>query len=273
MSILSEFYGFCARCGSRLADGHLLPRKTIVITFIAQSLIVQLGNAKFFGGLSNVEVSKKYPSLVTPSGFAFAIWGLIYVWETIAVAHCYLTLRPSRSLEIAGIWFVMANIFQLLWALVFSRELLKVSSIFITAIAFCLCICLENLDNPHTIERYLIVLPISLHAGWVTAASLVNINLTFVQMNASSEIQLTVAFASVYLGLGAAFIFAAFRHNAIFALSLAWAFFAIYKELPASKALPQLDSTTRSAFRLTCICAAGLCLHLALTTIAFSFLQ
>ena len=34
------------------------------------------------------ELSDKYPLWITPAGFTFAIWGVIYLWLAVMVVFC-----------------------------------------------------------------------------------------------------------------------------------------------------------------------------------------
>ena len=44
--------------------------------------------ARALGAQTNTVVSKAYPTLVTPAGWAFSIWGIIYTLEGVRAACC-----------------------------------------------------------------------------------------------------------------------------------------------------------------------------------------
>ena len=53
-------------------------------------------------GSSNSEISAKYPTLVTPSGWAFSIWGIIFlsegasvVWQLFTPVNVQIELEPA----------------------------------------------------------------------------------------------------------------------------------------------------------------------------------
>ena len=82
----------------RLADERIHHSMTVasaalfVGSFCLQTLLVFAGNSRFFGRLkegsgwrTNVEMSVLYTSLVTPAGWAFAIWGIIYMLSLIHI--------------------------------------------------------------------------------------------------------------------------------------------------------------------------------------------
>lgn len=61
-----------------------------------------LSNALPINGQTMPEISAKYPSLFTPAGFTFSIWGVIYVALLLFVI--YQALPSQRNNEtIAGI--------------------------------------------------------------------------------------------------------------------------------------------------------------------------
>ena len=56
--------------------------KTLLIVdflaFGAMIFINFLGASGFFNGMSQAAISDHYPTLITPAGFTFSIWGIIY---------------------------------------------------------------------------------------------------------------------------------------------------------------------------------------------------
>ena len=50
-----------------------------VIFLVVTILMNYLSNTGIFNGETMASISAKYPSLFTPAGYAFSIWGLIYL--------------------------------------------------------------------------------------------------------------------------------------------------------------------------------------------------
>eukprot|EP00438_Fugacium_kawagutii_P035466 Skav216647 [mRNA] locus=scaffold1255:244088:244471:+ [translate_table: standard] len=51
-------------------------------------------------GATNQELSEKYQILITPAGYAFAIWGAIFTWEGVfAVAQMFPSLGASPVVD------------------------------------------------------------------------------------------------------------------------------------------------------------------------------
>ncbi|MGB5257057.1 MAG: hypothetical protein WBN44_07355, partial [Woeseiaceae bacterium] len=50
-----------------------------IVAFSIVIIVNYLSNALPINGQSMAEISAKYPSLFTPAGFTFSIWGIIYL--------------------------------------------------------------------------------------------------------------------------------------------------------------------------------------------------
>ena len=76
-------------------------------------------------GATNEELSEKYQSLVTPAGYAFAIWGAIFTWEGIfAVAQMFPSFSTSPVVDTVTPWWIFACCCQVAWALFFAQDLI-----------------------------------------------------------------------------------------------------------------------------------------------------
>ena len=81
----------------------------------------QLGAA--IGAKSNVEISEKYPSLVTPAGWAFAIWGPIFTLEACFTVWQALALAGAEPAFVAASPYWCAGCaLQAVWTLAFAFE-------------------------------------------------------------------------------------------------------------------------------------------------------
>lgn len=141
--------------------------------------------------MAKMSPGKQGRTLLPPAGWAFAIWGPIFLGELVMVG-AQLTLEESS--EIAPIIrkvtgpYVAAQIFQTLWTTSFRPKYNQgvykyVSAVNLSGIAYALSFCHEaySMSNiNYTLGQYLLYfLPLSLHFGWTTAAALVNWNSMF----------------------------------------------------------------------------------------------
>ncbi len=100
-----------------------------IIAFILTVAINGLaGSTTFIGGQNTAAVSDKYPTLITPAGYVFAIWGIIYLLLGIFVVYQALPReRGSDYVSKIGWLFVLSSIVNIAWIFVWQYEYLAVS--------------------------------------------------------------------------------------------------------------------------------------------------
>lgn len=156
---------------------------------------------------SNAAISAKYQTLVTPAGWAFAIWGIIFTLQLIwAVTQLFPSFRASPLVVDGVSWYYIAVCgAQIAWTICFSFELIVLSLVAMLAILFFLVKIVGSqykLDGDVSIQDFfLLKLPFEIHCGWITAASIVNISLVLVKWNASATIQFIFAILSLIVVL------------------------------------------------------------------------
>lgn len=122
---------------------------------------------------------------MAPAGWAFAIWGPIFVGELIFVISQFFAKSSSLNTVITGLSvpFTLAQLFQSLWCASFRPKYKNGPSKWISA--FMLGGTAYSMSKAHavfanksfTFLQYAFhFLPMTLHFGWTTAATLVNIN-------------------------------------------------------------------------------------------------
>lgn len=201
-----------------------------IVAYIINAVVV--GSSQFgWLGATNEEISDDNLTFVTPAGWAFSIWGVIFLFELIFVV--WGALPSNRGMRIiddgVGCWFAIANVVQAAWSLTFAQELLIVSAVLLCAIAFSLgmaVVCLSKFKRAQTIQClsvafWTVHFPIGLHAGWVLAASLVNINVALELDDLSSQ---TAALILTIVGASFGASFAALLfYDQVYLLAVAWA--------------------------------------------------
>uniref|UniRef100_A0A7S0AJR6 Uncharacterized protein n=1 Tax=Minutocellus polymorphus TaxID=265543 RepID=A0A7S0AJR6_9STRA len=120
-------------------------------------------------------------SLVSPSGWAFAIWGPIYLGEAAFVGGQFLSDALAGVLPQVAPAFIAANIMQSLWCASFRpsysegwKKYVSVGCLAGTALSLLQINAFAGSAEAASLGWYF--LPLSLHAGWTTAATLVNLN-------------------------------------------------------------------------------------------------
>lgn len=154
------------------------------------------------------DISDKYATLLTPAGYAFSIWSLVYVLLIVFVVYqARDVIHPRKDNDLPqkiGPWFVVANICNGVWTYIFVSEAVGLSVVVLLILTGSLYMVLRRLkiavDNPQLKTIACVWWPLMLYTGWVTVATVVNI----ASWLESIQITLTALFANmVLIGLGA----------------------------------------------------------------------
>ena len=174
-------------------------------------------------------------TMVAPAGWAFAIWGPIFLGELVfCVSH---TLVPEAApvtavLKRASGGFMTSQIMQTLWTAAF-RPKYKGKSAFVSAgLLSGIALSLSRAHSAFSSDTasyssgqyWLYFLPMTLHFGWTTAACLVNWNGSLAGYKGASPQTLAIAghlsvVAATALGVGVTLS----RKAPVFGLVIAWA--------------------------------------------------
>lgn len=203
--------------------------------YVANNLVTYLSVAGFFG-LTNMEQSQKYQTLVTPAAWSFRIWGLIFLWEGLfAMAQLFPTFRGSKVVMQISPWWWAACCCQISWAVAFAQDQVTTSVAFLLGILACLLGISWSTDGlPLTIgEYFLLRAPLSLQLGWIIVASAINISVQADSVKSPQGTLLALAIISdaVVLVVTTIFTFAVRSPDAVIGFVAAWAFAGIHSEL------------------------------------------
>jgi hypothetical protein len=197
-------------------------------------LLNVLSNALPINGQTMPEISAKYPSLFTPAGFTFSIWGVIYLSLLIFVVWQALPAQRSDSKVAAVSKYFQVNCFaNALWIVVWHYDLLALSLLLMFVILVTLILIYRSLiaaiDTASMVEHVAVHLPFSLYTAWITVATIANISVLQTGNgwdNMGMEaVQWTFVKLAVAGAIGATMIL---KYRDIpFALVIAWATYGI----------------------------------------------
>lgn len=188
---------------------------------------------------SNSDISAKYQTLVTPAGYAFAIWGIIFTSELVwAVAQMFPAYR-ARDVVTNGVgWnYVYTCMAQIAWTVAFTSEHIALSLIAMVSILIPLVMILTKTSQTpsESVGLYwLLKFPFEIHAAWIMAATLVNTNVLLVALELAPSIQVVAAWCSLGVVASASFYYT-YKQKWVVPSVLAWASFAIKHELSMPK--------------------------------------
>jgi hypothetical protein len=187
-------------------------------------------------GATNTELSKKYQTLLTPSGWAFAIWGPIFIWEGVfAVTQMLPAFRSLASVQSVAPWWWAACAVQVSWSFVFAQDIVTGATLLMLSILICLVglVVFGDRKRGSTAEYWLIRAPFALQLGWIIVASELSLNVQADSMKASPATLLMLAILSLVflLCLVTVATIAAPLPNPIVCFVGFWACMGIYAEL------------------------------------------
>lgn len=180
------------------------------------------------------EISAKYPSLFTPAGFTFSIWGVIYLALLIFVVYQAMPSQRDNP-TLAGISrpFQISCLGNGSWILAWHYDFLNLSLLIMLVLLAMLIriyrVLLSEVGRASIAQHLALHLPFSLYTGWITVATIANfsavqtgngwddIGLTSVSWTLLKLATAGAIGATVILRFG----------DAIFVLVVAWAAYGI----------------------------------------------
>ncbi len=197
-------------------------------------LLNALSNALPINDQTMPEISAKYPSLFTPAGFTFSIWGLIYLSLLVFVIYQALPAqRDNARIARIGPYFKVNCLANALWIVVWHYDLLALSLLVMFIILATLVLIygtlIEQLKSSSLLEHVTLHLPFSLYTGWITVATIANVSVlqTHYGWDASGLSAEQWTFLKLALA-GAIGALAVLRfRDPVFVLVIAWAAYGI----------------------------------------------
>lgn len=208
------------------------------IAFICVIIMNYLSNTGLLNNTTIGEVSKQYQTLFTPAGYAFSIWGIIYLLLAGFVFYqgrsLFVAVRNDDFLLSTGWWFVISCIANCLWIVAWIYDYTILSSIFIFLLLFSLIkIVIKNkmelFDAPFSVIVFL-WWPFVIYSGWVTVASIANVSAVLVKHNWNGFGVSPTIWTILLIGIATIInlVVTWKRNMREFALVAAWALIAIY---------------------------------------------
>lgn len=179
-----------------------------ILAFVFTITLNGLANGVPLGGQTTGELSDKYPSLFTPAGYVFSIWGLIYltlsifiVWQALPQQRNNATLTAIRapflvSCAANGAWILAWHYDQLILSLLLMITLLcALIQIYRTL----------NIEQPNSLatERWILHLPFSIYLGWISVAIIANVSAFQIDQGWDNTIFSATSWTLLKIGLAA----------------------------------------------------------------------
>jgi len=239
-------------------------RFSVLLCALAMPLVAWLSERGAFGP-DNGTLSDRYPTLIVAAGYAFAIWGPIFLLDVVFGFWQAFLAGPRdgpllrRVAPVAGIGFALTAS----WMIVFPMQLFWIALAVIWLALACLLYCADILARERLRSTGMIgaaLLPLSLHAGWLGLAAFLNLAQVVVAYRLLSTSDML--WWSLLLLAGAVLLLLAcnrrMRGNLAFGFAGIWGLVGVYVKQSGS------DRAGAATVAMVAAVAAGLLLAQAL---------
>jgi hypothetical protein len=180
-------------------------------------------------GTDTAEISAKYPTLVTPAGYAFSIWSLIYVGLIAFSIYQLLQANLARFRAVRS-FYIFSCALNCAWLYFWHRDQIIICFVIILALAATLVLISRQLRDSESLrDTWFAKEPFGLYFGWVTAAAFVNfaIMLKFLRVDLSPTAGTFMAVSLILLVAAIAILVRYKLKTSLYPLAVAWALTAI----------------------------------------------
>lgn len=224
----------------RSATADLVRGATVAVLAVVQIVVSGLGGGGAFGESVGV-VANDYPTPLLAAGWAFAIWGPIYLGFLLYAGYQLLPAQRGRDVHRStGWWLTASAVLNPLWVLAFSVRAVPVAELLIIGLLVCLAVVFGRLSRTpaeSTVERVLLRGVVALYAGWVSLATVLGTAATGVWAGLPGEGALpSVAALVVLLAVAAIVAWVVLSGTAVlgYAAAAVWALSGIVANEPGT---------------------------------------
>lgn len=199
----------------------------LVIASIAQIIGGELPMLQHWG----VDMATRSGQLthpLVPYGFAFAIWGVIYLYSLVAAFNCLRPFVNQSEVFDKAVWptiFMYAiNTVWSLWVPFYGFDLISVGMILASLAVGLLTLRELGPKARHNAQTVWVFAPLALLTGWITVASVLNVTSYLVQINAILNPRLEwVSFVFLVGVITAGSILIFLVKSRVYSIPLVWA--------------------------------------------------
>lgn len=215
---------------------HILNIVTLVIVLVVNTLASTLP----LNGMDTGQISDSIPSLFTPAGYVFSIWGVIYLaLIAFAVYQALPAQRNNPRLQKIGWWFVISNLFNSAWIFAWHYLQFGLSLVIMLGLLASLLILYSKAGigvqkAADWKEKLFLDIPFGIYLGWIAVATIANVSTVLLKINwngfgIAPEIWTIVV---ILVGTALAVAMAFLRKEIAYPLVAVWAFIGIYNARP-----------------------------------------
>ena len=159
---------------------HGRVRQALVVLAAVFNLVMNgLAGAGVLFGTTTGSVSDAAPTPITPAGWAFSIWSVIFLGVGVFAMWQALPKQRGPRYDVVGAPFVAANVLNGLWQIPWLTGRFAIAALVIVGIVGSLAWLYVRLDRMalRGTERWTLGVPTSLFLAWVTVATALNVTI------------------------------------------------------------------------------------------------
>jgi len=151
------------------------------IGFIAVIVVNTMASTVTINGVTTGAVSDSFPTLFTPAGYVFSIWGVIYLG---LLAFCIFQSLPAQResalVDRIDIWFFLSCVFNVVWLFLWHYSMFVSSVVAMLGLLISLLAIYLRLDIGRATftraEKWCVTIPFGLYLGWISVATVANVS-------------------------------------------------------------------------------------------------
>jgi translocator protein len=180
-------------------------------------------------GITPEKISNAYPTPITPAGYAFAIWSLIYFG---LIAFSVYQMLPSNLERFRNVrsHYILSCALNCAWIYFWHNGQISICLGIIIALCVTLFFINYQLRSADSVVGNLISKgTFGIYFGWVTAATLVNfaVLLVYLKVSLSESVNTWLAVGLILLAAALGVLIRVLYKNYFYPLAIAWALTAI----------------------------------------------
>ena len=224
----------------------------VLVATIGTIVFNGLAATGYINGVTPEVISGKYPTVLTPAGYAFTIWSLIYVGMLAFSIYQLLPANIAKYSRVRSL-YIISCVLNCAWIFFWHRDQIGVClAIILALLATLLLLCIKLKEQATPTDSLCSKAPFGIYFGWVTCASIVNFAI-FIAYMGWGQISAAVGCIFIVFAAVCAIVVRWRLTNYLYPLAVAWALTAI-----AVKQSGNTPIVVTAAFAVvTCIVTVG----------------
>jgi hypothetical protein len=195
-----------------------------------------LANLLPINGMTTGDISDNYPSLITPAGYTFLIWTVIYILLCTYVVYQLEFIGWTRALSpkisnLNRLFFALSCLCNTAWIFAWHYRYIALSLVLIITMLVCLSIINKYIymEELSLSEKFFVKLPFSIYFGWITVATMVNTSVLLISIGWSDfglpTQMLTIGAVLIILIIASCYTLK--NRSVVYAATVIWAYVGI----------------------------------------------